>query len=63
MFGAEDPIVPVEASVAVFREAVRADLLRLEVFDGAGHRLETGDPPALVDGYLEVLTSFVRARA
>ena len=59
LFGAEDPITPVEESVAVFREAVRPDLLQVEVFDRAGHRLEIGDPPAFVDGYFEVLASFI----
>ncbi len=59
VFGAADPITPVEESVAVFREAVRPDLLDVEVFDGAGHRLEIGDPPAFVDGYFEVLASFI----
>jgi pimeloyl-ACP methyl ester carboxylesterase len=58
-FGAEDPIVPVEESIAVFREAVRPDLLQVEVFEGAGHRLEIGDPPAFVDGYFELLASFI----
>ena len=61
-FGAEDPVTPVDESVAVFRQAVRPDLLRVEVFPGAGHRLETGDPPRLAGGYLEALTSFVLGR-
>jgi pimeloyl-ACP methyl ester carboxylesterase len=59
VFGADDPITPVEASVAVLRDAVRPDLLRLEVFAGAGHRLETDEPPRLVDGYLDTLTAFI----
>jgi pimeloyl-ACP methyl ester carboxylesterase len=59
LFGADDPITPVEESVAVFREAVWRDLLQVEVFAAAGHRLETGDPPALADGYLETLARFV----
>jgi pimeloyl-ACP methyl ester carboxylesterase len=59
LFGAEDPITPVEDSVAVFREAVRSGLLQVEVYAGADHRLEIGDPPALVNGYLETLASFV----
>ena len=59
VFGAEDRITPVKESVAVFREAVRPDLLHLEIFDGAGHRLETGDPPVFVDGYFEVLARFI----
>ena len=59
LFGAADPITPVDESVAVFREAVRPDLLQVEVFDDAGHRLEIGDPPAFVHGYFEVLASFI----
>jgi pimeloyl-ACP methyl ester carboxylesterase len=59
VFGGDDPLTPVEESVAVFHEAVRHDLLQVEIFDGAGHRLEAGDPPALVEGYLETLTAFL----
>lgn len=59
LFGADDPITPVEDSVAVFREAVRSVLLQVDVFAGAGHRLQIGDPPALVNGYLKTLASFV----
>jgi pimeloyl-ACP methyl ester carboxylesterase len=59
VFGADDPITPVAESVAVFREAVRPDLLQVDVFAGAGHRLEAGDPPSLVGGYLETLTAFI----
>jgi hypothetical protein len=53
--------VPVEQSVAVFRAAVQPGLLQVEVFAGAGHRLETGDPPALAGGYLERLVRFILA--
>ena len=59
LFGAEDPVTPVEDSIVVFREAVRPDLLHVEVFPGAGHRLEIGDPPMFVHGYFETLTSFI----
>jgi pimeloyl-ACP methyl ester carboxylesterase len=58
-FGADDPITPVEESVAVFQAAVRPEFLQVEVFAGAGHRLETGDPPRLVEGYLDTLAAFV----
>lgn len=34
-FGGEDPITPVAESIAVLREAVRPDLLRVEVFPAA----------------------------
>jgi pimeloyl-ACP methyl ester carboxylesterase len=59
LFGADDPVTPVEASVAAFRAAVRPELLQVEVFAGAGHRMEAGDPPALADGYLDALTAFL----
>jgi uncharacterized protein len=61
VFGADDPITPVEESAAVFREAVRPDLLEVEIVARAGHRLEGGDPPRLVEGYLEILTAFILA--
>jgi hypothetical protein len=47
LFGAEDPITLVADSVAFFRGTVRPDLLQVEVFAGAGHRLQAGDPPGL----------------
>ena len=59
VFGAADPITPVAESIAAFRGHVRPELLRIEVFAGAGHRLEAGDPPALADGYLELLAAFI----
>src|SRR5215207_1587753 len=45
LFGSDDAVVPVDESVAVYREAVRPDLLTVAVFDGADHRLQMGDPP------------------
>jgi pimeloyl-ACP methyl ester carboxylesterase len=63
LFGADDPITPVEDSVAVFRELGQPGQMQVEVFAGAGHRLETGDPPTLADGYLETLAIFVLAAA
>ena len=59
VFGADDPLVPVAESVAVYREAVQAGLLRVEVIAGGDHRLETGDPPGLAEGYLAALVDFV----
>jgi pimeloyl-ACP methyl ester carboxylesterase len=61
LFGEADPIVPVDASVAVYEEAVRPELLAVVVLEGADHRMQVGDPPRLADGYLEALTAFVRA--
>ena len=59
IFGGEDPIVPVEESVAAYRGAVRSNLLSVEVFPGGDHRLHRGDPPVLVEGYLATIVSFV----
>jgi pimeloyl-ACP methyl ester carboxylesterase len=61
LFGAEDTIVPVDDSVAVYREAVAPDLLRIAVFPSGDHRVQSGDPPRLVEGYIETLSSFVAA--
>jgi hypothetical protein len=38
---------------------VRPDLLQVEIFDGAGHRLGIGGSPDFVDGYFEALASFI----
>jgi uncharacterized protein len=59
LFGGDDVVVPVTDSVDVYRAAVRADLLHIEVFSGADHRLQVGNPPRLADGYLETLASFI----
>jgi pimeloyl-ACP methyl ester carboxylesterase len=59
LFGEADAIVPVEESVAVYREALPLELLTVAVFPGASHRLLLGDPPRLADGYLETLSAFV----
>jgi uncharacterized protein len=63
LFGGDDTIVPVDDSVAVYREAVRRELLTVVVFEGGNHRIQAGDPPALVGGYLETLSSFAAAAA
>ena len=64
LFGARDPIVPVEPSVAVFEEAVRPDLrFTVVVLPDADHRMQVEDPPRLAEGYLGSLSTFVRAAA
>jgi uncharacterized protein len=60
VFGAEDVITPVEESVAAFRSAMRPELLEVEVFPGGDHRL---GHPDFVAGYLDRLSSFIRAAA
>jgi len=59
LFGADDQLVPVQDSIAAYREAVRPELLTLAVFPEADHRIQTGDPPELADGYLDKLSTFV----
>jgi pimeloyl-ACP methyl ester carboxylesterase len=59
LFGGDDTIVPVEESIAVYRAAVRPELLHVEVFPGANHRVQVGDPPRMADGYLHTLSAFV----
>jgi uncharacterized protein len=59
LFGADDSIVPVADSGAVLRAAVQPELLSVEIFRGAGHRVQVGNPPRMAHGYLETLSSFV----
>ena len=63
VFGADDALVPVEASVSVYREAVQPRLLTVAVLPGADHRIHSGEPPRLADGYLEMLADFVLGAA
>jgi uncharacterized protein len=59
LFGADDALVPIGASVTVYRGAVQPQLLSVAVLAGADHRMQTGDTSRLAEGYLEMLTSFV----
>ena len=61
LFGATDKITPPKESIAALRHAVRPELLQVEVFPEGDHRLEWGEPPRFVDGYLDRIASFVRA--
>ena len=63
LLGAADKVNPPEESLAAFRVAVREDLLEVEVFPEGDHRLQHGDPPRFVDGYLDRIASFVREAA
>jgi hypothetical protein len=63
LLGANDKVNPPEESAAAFRAAVRADLLQVEVFPEGDHRLQHGDPPRFVDGYLDRIASFAQATA
>jgi len=59
VLGAEDRVVPVRDCAEVFRATVRPDLLDLRILSGGDHRLQNGDE--FIDGYLDVVTSFVVA--
>src|SRR5262245_53304555 len=61
LFGAADKVTPPEESIDALRHAVRPELLQVEVFPEADHRLMCGEPPRFVDGYLDRIASFVRA--
>ncbi|MGC4189914.1 MAG: alpha/beta fold hydrolase [Thermomicrobiales bacterium] len=58
VFGAADPLVPVEQSATLFRQAFdRPDAppLTIRIYPGAGHRLETNGPGTYANGYLDGL--------
>lgn len=63
LFGADDQAVPVPASVQQFRSQVRDDLLTVAVLPGGDHRVQSGEPRRLVDGYARTLVDFVLAQA
>jgi pimeloyl-ACP methyl ester carboxylesterase len=63
LFGAADKVTPAEESVAALRAEVRPEILEVEVFPEGDHRLCHGEPPRFVDGYLDRISSFVRAAA
>jgi pimeloyl-ACP methyl ester carboxylesterase len=61
MFGADDVVVPVADSIAIFREHIREDLLTVSVVNKGDHRLQIGDPKRLVDSYAPTLITFICA--
>lgn len=63
LFGERDPLVPVDESVRVYREALaRAGNpdVTIRVFAGADHVISIGDPPGLAAGYRELLGEWLR---
>ena len=57
IFGADDPVVPVHASVAVYGACVLPELLTVEVLEPADHRLEHDS--RLHAGYFTSLDQFI----
>ena len=60
IFGGDDPLVPVHASIKRLRDTAgrTARLQQITVFPGAGHRLQAGTSPA--PGYLACLSTWSR---
>lgn len=59
LYGADDSLVPVPASVTNLLAAAPGALLTVEVLPNADHRLKTGQPPSLHPHYFDVLGSFL----
>jgi hypothetical protein len=63
VFGADDEVTPVEASVAALRGGVDPALLHVAVLPGGGHRLSRPGGTAFVDGFPDVVVDFVAGQA
>lgn len=60
MYGSNDRVVPVGASVAALRSHVATGLLDVAILEGGDHRLMADGSEFLVDGYLDTVVSFVQ---
>ena len=54
---------PVAESIEVFRAAVPPTRLTVEVFPGADHRVQVGEPPRLATGYVERILAFLESHS
>jgi pimeloyl-ACP methyl ester carboxylesterase len=61
VFGEDDVLVPVPESVAIFGDHVDPELLQIEVFPDADHRMQIDEQLNLAPGYLDRLSRFVTA--
>jgi hypothetical protein len=52
-------VTPPTASIAPYRASARPELLTVRTFPRGDHRLQAGDPPQLVEGYLRELVAFL----
>jgi pimeloyl-ACP methyl ester carboxylesterase len=59
VFGEADTVTPPAASAAVFERCASPELLTVKIIPHGDHRLQEGDPPHLVDGYLDELDAFL----
>ena len=57
LFGADDPIVPVDVSAVVYEACVRSDLLTVAVLAGGDHRVQRDG--RVVDAYFPTLDAFL----
>ena len=62
VFGGDDAVVPVMASVESFRSHVRPDLLQVAVVAGGDHRMMSPGSPQFAGDYPACLIDFVRSR-
>jgi pimeloyl-ACP methyl ester carboxylesterase len=63
LWGEDDPLVPVEESIDVFRAHVPPTRLTVERFEGADHRVQIGDPPRLAPGYVGRILAFLESHS
>jgi uncharacterized protein len=59
VFGEDDEVTPVAASVAALRAEVDPALLRVAVLPGGSHRLSLDGSPSFVDGFPDTVVDFV----
>lgn len=63
LFGGDDAVVPVPESISAMQSVVPPTRLDIEVFEGADHRIQVGEPPRLAAGYMEKIASFLEAHS
>ena len=60
VFGEQDDLVPIQESIDVYHDALKHNPdVSIHVVPDANHRIMTGHPPRLADGYLDMLTSWL----
>jgi pimeloyl-ACP methyl ester carboxylesterase len=63
LYGENDRLVPIEASIEVLRSTVPPNRLSVEVFPEADHWIRVGDPPELARGYVETVLGFLESHS
>lgn len=62
IFGGADPVVPVTESIAAI-STVACRRLTVELFPGAGHRINVDSDAPFAEGYLQTLTHWIQSTA